>query len=256
MVWSARFRSGRGKLGVGPISCGAVFAPAPPPLRDRACMNACNDLCWSQFSARPARVRPRMCERTLILVLVSPPRVPGPRSPVKLPACTTAEEFGPLFGADKKWELQGCPLSLSRAEYFLLGDWPIVSQRCSRRYEAPCDALYREPSVAMLLSQDLITSPHSGMTWDFQFVFVAASASAMTLACFTSKPFELNLRYLGPRKYRSGKMYWMTFLWPWPKVTAGALTRKLLLCRIKWEPLNQSLQNLVAIALWSCLLPD
>ena len=49
MVWSARFRSGRGKLGVGPISCGVVFAPAPPPLRDRACVNACNDLCWSQF---------------------------------------------------------------------------------------------------------------------------------------------------------------------------------------------------------------
>ena len=56
MVWSARFRSGRGKLGVGPISCGAVFAPAPPPLRDRACVNTCNDLCWSQFSAR---LRPR-----------------------------------------------------------------------------------------------------------------------------------------------------------------------------------------------------
>ena len=31
------------------------------PLRDRACVNACNDLCWSQFSAR---ARPRMCERT------------------------------------------------------------------------------------------------------------------------------------------------------------------------------------------------
>ena len=63
MVWGARFRSGRGKLGVGPISCGAVFAPAPPPLRDRACVNACNDLCWCQFSAR---VRPRMCERTFM----------------------------------------------------------------------------------------------------------------------------------------------------------------------------------------------
>ena len=62
MVWSARFRSGRGKLGVGPISCGADFAPAPPPLRDRACVNTCNDLCWSQFSAR---LRPRMCEPTL-----------------------------------------------------------------------------------------------------------------------------------------------------------------------------------------------
>ena len=56
MVWSARFRSRRGKLGVRPISCGAVFAPAPPPLLDHACVNACNDLCWSQFSAR---LRPR-----------------------------------------------------------------------------------------------------------------------------------------------------------------------------------------------------
>ena len=31
-------------------------APAPPPLRDRVCVNACNDLCWSQFSTR---LRPR-----------------------------------------------------------------------------------------------------------------------------------------------------------------------------------------------------
>ena len=51
MVWSARFRSGRGKLVVGPICCGANFVPAPPPLLDRACVNACDDLCWSQFSA-------------------------------------------------------------------------------------------------------------------------------------------------------------------------------------------------------------
>ena len=51
MVWSMRFRSGREKLGVGPVCRGADFAPAPPPLRDRVCVNACNDLCWSQFSA-------------------------------------------------------------------------------------------------------------------------------------------------------------------------------------------------------------
>ena len=65
MVWSARFRSGRGKLGVGPISCRADFAPAPPLLRDRACVNTCNDLCWNQFPPASARARPRMCERTL-----------------------------------------------------------------------------------------------------------------------------------------------------------------------------------------------
>ena len=73
------------------------------------------------------------------------------------------------------------------------------------------------------------------------------------LLLLTSKPFKLHLRYLGQRKYRSGKMYWMTFWWPWPKVTAVTLINKdLLVCRIKWEPLNQSLQNLVAISLWSC----
>ena len=74
------------------------------------------------------------------------------------------------------------------------------------------------------------------------------------LLLLKSKRFELHLRYLGQRKYRSGKMYWMTFWWPWPKVTAVTLINKnLLVCRIKWEPFNQSLQNLVAISPWSCL---
>ena len=68
------------------------------------------------------------------------------------------------------------------------------------------------------------------------------------LLLLTSKPFELHLKYLGHRKHRSRKMYWMTFWWPWPKVTAVTLINKnLLVCRIKWEPLDQSLQNLVAI---------
>ena len=54
-----------------------------------------------------------------------------------------------------------------------------------------------------------------------------------------SKPFELDLRYLGQRKYRSRKLYWITFWWPWPKVTAVTLkNKKLLICKIKWEPLN------------------
>ena len=68
MVWSARFRSGRGKLGVGPISCGAVLLP----LRLRSatahvwthvmiCVEA-------NFLPAPARIRPRMCERTLTLL--------------------------------------------------------------------------------------------------------------------------------------------------------------------------------------------
>ena len=77
------------------------------------------------------------------------------------------------------------------------------------------------------------------------------------LLLLTSKPFELHLRYLGQRKYRSGKMYWMTIRSPWLKVTAVTLINKnLLVCRIKWEPLNQSIQNLVAISPWSWLSPD
>ena len=62
MVWSARFRSGRSKLGVGPIFCGAVFVPPPPPLHDRAYVNAFNDLYCSQFSTH---AHPRMCKRTV-----------------------------------------------------------------------------------------------------------------------------------------------------------------------------------------------
>ena len=47
------------------------------------------------------------------------------------------------------------------------------------------------------------------------------------------------------------------FGWPWPKVTAVSLINKnLLVCRIKWEPFNQSLQLLVAIFLWAWSSPD
>ena len=66
MVWSMRFRSGHGKLGVGPICCIADFAPALPPLRDRVCVNECTELCWSQFSSPPLPTSaPCMCESTL-----------------------------------------------------------------------------------------------------------------------------------------------------------------------------------------------
>ena len=63
-----------------------------------------------------------------------------------------------------------------------------------------------------------------------------------------SKPFKLNLWYLAQRMYGSGEMYWMTFPWPWPKVTAVALISKnLLVCTIKSEPLIKSLQNVAAM---------
>ena len=187
-----------------------------------------------------------------------------------------------------------------------------------------------------------------GVTWCFRFIAAAALQQHLLLL---SKSFVLNLRYLGQRTYRSGEMYWMTFLWPWLKVTArwgtrsenrwgcaagrwkldpkrlrekwnlgpkrlnslwiGSLStpkvrfgvggwekvpqkiifnpqnvkkadqnggtsislniegvpspgvtamalinKTLLVCAIKWEPLIQPLQNLIAISPWSCLLPD
>ena len=77
------------------------------------------------------------------------------------------------------------------------------------------------------------------------FQFFPQRPQQQGLLPLTSKPFELNLRYLGQRIYRSGEMYWMTFLWSWPKVTAVALISKnLLFCMIQWEPLIGSLQNL------------
>ena len=77
------------------------------------------------------------------------------------------------------------------------------------------------------------------------------------LLLLASKLLELDLRYLGHRKYGCGKMYWVTFGWPSLKVTAVTLINKnLLVCRIKKEPLNQSLQNFVAISLRSWLSPN
>ena len=75
-----------------------------------------------------------------------------------------------------------------------------------------------------------------------------ASSITMTFASHVKTVWAMNLRYLGQRNYRSGIMYWMTFWWPWPKVTAVTLINKnLLVCKINWEPLNQLLQSLVVI---------
>ena len=82
---------------------------------------------------------------------------------------------------------------------------------------------------------------HPSLGWLDVFSSFPPPPPPQWLLLLTSKLFELHLRYLGQRKYRSGKMYWMTFRWPWLKVTAVTLINKhLLVCRIKWEPLNQS----------------
>ena len=47
------------------------------------------------------------------------------------------------------------------------------------------------------------------------------------------------LTYLAQRIYGSGEMYWLTFPWPRPKVTAVAsISKNLLVCAIKWEPFS------------------
>ena len=87
---------------------------------------------------------------------------------------------------------------------------------------------------SILTSRDIIKSPQSGVTLCFQFVSPPRPRPCpppqpqppQWLLLPTSKPFELDLRYLGPRKYRFGKMYWMTFWWPWHKVTAVTLINK------------------------------
>ena len=97
---------------------------------------------------------------------------------------------------------------------------------------------------------------HSSLGWLYVFSSFLRPPLPQWLLFLMSKPFELDLRYLRQRKYGSGKMYWVTFGWPWPKVRAVTLINKnLLVCRIKWEPLNQSLQNL-AISFWSWSSPD
>ena len=97
----------------------------------------------------------------------------------------------------------------------------------------------------------LLQLSHLGLGWLYVY-----SSFPLRLPCplpqqllpLTSKPFELSLRYLGQRIYRSGEMYWMTFWWPWPRVMAVALIcTYLLVCTIKWETLIQSLQNVVAL---------
>ena len=111
-------------------------------------------------------------------------------------------------------------------------------------YISHCDGVRSMPPM-------VIKSPRSWVTLCFQFVSAASATSAVSAAAktfpLTSKPFVLNLWYLAQRIYGSGEMYWMTFPWPWPKVTAVAsISKNLLVCPIKWEPLIGSLQNVAA----------
>ena len=61
---------------------------------------------------------------------------------------------------------------------------------------------------------------HPSLGW--LYVFSSFPPPPQQLLPLTSKPFQLNLRYLAQRIYGSGEIYWMTFPWPWPKVMARA----------------------------------
>ena len=70
------------------------------------------------------------------------------------------------------------------------------------------------------------------MTLCFQFVSNTSAASAV----YAAMTFASHIKTVW------AKNYWMTFLWPWPKVMAVALINKnLFVCMIKWVPLTQSL---------------
>ena len=118
---------------------------------------------------------------------------------------------------------------------FCLDFYICINHFTSRRY------------LSILLS-------HPGLGWLYVFSSFPPRPSLrprpppQKLFPLTSKEFELNLWYMAQRIYGSGEMYWMTFPWPWPKVTTvGSISKNLLVCAIKWEPLIGSLQNAAAL---------
>ena len=89
---------------------------------------------------------------------------------------------------------------------------------------------------------------HPVLGWLYVFSLFPPCPPPQKLFPLMSKPFELNLWYLAQRIYGSREMHWMTFQWLWPKVTAVAsISKNLLVCAIKWEPLIGSLPNVAAL---------
>ena len=90
----------------------------------------------------------------------------------------------------------------------------------------------------------LLSHPSLGWLYVFSSFPRRPRPPPQKLFPLTSKPFELNLWYLAQSIYGSGEIYWMTFPWPWPKVTAVALISKnLLVCAIKWRTTHRITTN-------------
>ena len=108
--------------------------------------------------------------------------------------------------------------------------------------------------------RDIISGKGAWMLWLASIIKSPQSAvfSLFPLPCphphlpqlfllLTSELFELYVRYLGQRKYRSVKKYWMTIAWPWLEVmTVASINKRCFFCTTKWQLLTQSLQNLIA----------
>ena len=99
-------------------------------------------------------------------------------------------------------------------------------RKCSRFIK---QVLKKHLKNHFLISQGLMSSTiqiyslsHPSLGWLYVFSSFLPRLPPQQLLPLTSKPFELNHRYLAQRIYGSGEMYWMTFPWPWPKVTAVA----------------------------------
>ena len=94
----------------------------------------------------------------------------------------------------------------------------------------------------------MVSLSHPVLGWLYVFSPFPPRPRPQKLFPLTSKPYQLNLWYLVQRIYGSGQLYWMTFPWPWPKVTAVAsISQNVLVCAIKWEPLIGWLQNVATL---------
>ena len=71
--------------------------------------------------------------------------------------------------------------------------------------------------IILIIIVSLLSHPILG--WLYVFSSLPSRPPPQRLLPLTSEPFDLNLRYLGQKIYRLGEMCWVTFPWPWPKVT-------------------------------------